>query len=241
MALVSVIMPVFNAAHHVRAAVSSIQRQTFEDWELVAVDDGSTDETSKLLEATAAEDRRIQVHRLTANRGTATALNEGLAIAAGRFIARMDADDIALRERLALQLESMRRRPSLDVLGGLAIRFNARGELGLMTRAEDHDAIVADIFRRCPFIHSTVLARREFFEALGGYDADFRRCQDKDLWLRGYRRFQYHNLQEPLIYKRLRDRHPIRGRLLSASCDGRAIGRALRREGRLDRWRAWRP
>jgi hypothetical protein len=234
-------MPAFNAAPYIFAAVQSIQRQTWHDWELIAVDDASTDGTARILQAFAAADDRIIVHQSPSNRGTAAALNQALMLAGGRFIARMDADDIAVPDRLILQLQSMRQRPEVHVLGGLAFHFNSAGVLGLIVRPETHEALVADIFRKCPFIHPSVMVRREFYEALGGYDARLRKCQDRDLWLRGYKRFRYHNLQEPLIYYRLDDKYRVRAGLLSATFNARVVGRALRRERRLDLWVACRP
>ena len=100
-------MPVYNAAHYVAGAVESILGQTFREFEFVIVDDGSIDGSTQILKRFAERDSRIRLIRRE-NRGLVASLNEGIEAARGEFIARMDADDIALPERLARQLESLR-------------------------------------------------------------------------------------------------------------------------------------
>lgn len=229
MTQVSVIMSVYNQGAEVAAAIDSIRRQTLSDWELCAVDDASTDRTGEVLERFAEQDGRIRVLHNRRNLGLAASLNRALACTQGPLIARMDADDISLPERFRRQVEFLVVSPAVDVLGGGAVEMDGNGRLLMETFPhEGHAELVRAIFRKNPFIHPTVMARREFYEAMGGYDERLRRAQDYDLWLRGYRSFRYHNLQMPLIYYRRRPKIRLRDSVASAS----VLWRTAVREGR---------
>jgi glycosyltransferase involved in cell wall biosynthesis len=115
--LVSVIMSMRNGAATVGATVRSIQLQTLEDWELIVIDDGSSDRSSFIVEAFG--DARIRLVRETSSAGLAPRLNQAVALSRGEFIARMDADDVCFPQRLARQIAQLREDPSLDVLGCL--------------------------------------------------------------------------------------------------------------------------
>lgn len=233
MPAVSVLMPVYNSEAHIARAIDSIREQTWRDWEMIIVDDGCTDGTASVLEAAAAVDHRIQVIRNDENRGLAASLNLAFERASGEFIARMDGDDVSLEKRLETQVRFLREHPQIDVLGTAAWDLDSDGRrIGISSRRQTHDEIVSYMYRETPFIHPSVMLRRRFLETLGGYDESFRRAQDTDLWLRGYRRFRFHNLTEPLLeYRRpsgwpwltcvngvrailsagIRDRAPLRG------------------------------
>ena len=201
MTLVSVLLSVHNGARTVNAAVESIRAQTFTGWELLLVDDASTDGTSVLL--AKLDDERIRIIRNAQNRGLAASLNLAFRASRGELIARMDADDVALPQRLATQVAFLRAHPEVDILGSAAILIDGDGrELGISTRRETHEEIAATILKENPFIHPSVVMRRRVLEELD-YDESLRRAQDYDLWLRGVNRFRYHNLEEPLLrYKR---------------------------------------
>ena len=112
---ISLIMPVYNGRRHLPAAIDSIRRQTLTDWELIVVDDGSTDDSPEITEG--YRDRRIRSLRLDRNRGVAAALNAGLEHAAGTFIARMDADDLSHPQRLAVQAAFLDSHDDVTVCG----------------------------------------------------------------------------------------------------------------------------
>jgi glycosyltransferase involved in cell wall biosynthesis len=227
---VSVMMAAYNAAGSLESAVRSIQDQTFTDWELVIVDDGSRDATRELLIRLAGSDPRIRLELSDVNRGLAASLNHALPVCRAGLIARMDADDRSLPERLALQVSFMRDNPDVDVLGGCAIELDEDGrEVGTSCRPADHARLVGRIHHENPFIHPTVMVRRSALVALGGYDVTLRRGQDYDLWLRASSRFRFHNLEKPLIWYSRR-RAP---RWRDAWYSSRIVFRALRRDGQF--------
>ncbi len=202
----SVLIAVHNADHLVGAAIESIAGQTYRDWELIIVNDGSTDDTSKVLQAWETNER-VTVIEHSVRLGLSVSMNHAFARARGELIARLDADDVSLPARLESQVAFLDAHPEVAVLGTGAELVDADGTpLRTVVLLEHHEEIAAHIYRRSPLIHPSVVFRRTFLEALGGYDPRLRRAQDADLWLRGYRRFRYHNLQEPLIRYRVGSR-----------------------------------
>ena len=186
--VVSILMPVRNEGKYLKAAITSIRMQTFIDWELVVVDDGSTDGTAELL-GDATEDRRLRVLQ-NSGKGLVPALNLGLKECRGKFIARMDGDDISHPERLAQQLEIFDRHPQTGLVASSFRHFPRSGlKIGMLAYEEwqnsltNHDAIMADIFVESPFVHPGVMFKKEIIDRLGGY-RDMGWAEDYDLWLR---------------------------------------------------------
>lgn len=186
---VSVVLPVFNARATLPRAVASVRAQTFADWELVAVDDGSTDGSGEWLVQAAREEPRLRVlHRPHA--GLVPALNAGLAAARGEFIARFDADDECLPERLAVQVALLEANPSLGVAGCLVEFAGDRvAQAGYAAHVDWLNSLVTpdDIalgrFIESPHAHPSVTFRRELVAQHGGYrDGPF--PEDYELWLR---------------------------------------------------------
>ena len=208
---VTVLMPVYNEAGVVQTAVESILSQTYKDWDLLIIDDGSTDGTSTLVQSIAEKDPRITVIRNAANRGISAALNQGWKQARGHLIARMDADDVSLPQRLERQVLFMESHPEVAVLGTGVQLVDGQGKiLGVALPPEQHQELVHSMYRRTPFYHSSVMVRQSFYEAMNGYDERWRRSEDTDLWLRSYGHFRFHNLQEPLIRYRFSGRQTLR-------------------------------
>jgi len=227
---VSVVMSVYNASTQVMEAVESVRRQSFKDWEFLIIDDGSTDGTLDVLRQAARLEPRIRLVRNPHRSGLASALNTGWRIARSDLIARMDADDICLGHRLAVQVEYMRCHPEIDVLGtAVEVLDHAGRVVGLAHRPERHEELVAKLFKENPFIHPTVIIRRRLLEELGGYDESLRRAQDFDLWLRAHRRFRFHNLRDVALQYRARRRPPTSAILWGTW----ALARGAAREGRL--------
>lgn len=232
---VTVLMPVRNCVGSVERAVSSIIHQTHEAWELLVVDDASTDGTWEVVEAVARRDPRVVAIRNYERRGLGASLNLLWPRSTNDFIARMDGDDESLATRLERQARFMAEHPEVAVLGAGAELVDESGALvGIALRPEAHDQLVRDMYRRSPFIHPSVMMRRRFLEDLGGYDASLWRAQDQDLWLRAYRKFRFQNLPEALI------RYCVRSALSWEAIFAGAfvLGRSAYREGRT--WsRGW--
>lgn len=197
---VTVLLAVHNGAATIERAIASVVAQTYGDWDLLVVDDGSTDASADIVQRAASRDPRIAILRNDRRRGLAYSLNRGWRAARGELIARLDADDTCLPDRLARQVSFMVAHPEIAVLGAGAELVDENGNSrGVHLRPEYHERLVAAIYRENPFIHPSVTARRAFFEALGGYDERCMRGQDYELWTRAYRRFRFHNLPRPLI------------------------------------------
>ena len=189
MQTVSVLLPVRNAAATIARAVASVQAQTHGGWELVVVDDGSTDGTREWLRRAAETDARIRLVEQSAH-GLVPALNAGLAAARGRFIARLDADDECHPERLAAQaawLEANPRTGLVSCLVGYGGDRDANAGYALhvdwLNSLVTPEQIALNRFVESPLAHPSVMFRRELVERHGGYRyGDF--PEDYELWLR---------------------------------------------------------
>lgn len=198
---VSVLMAVHNGAPWVGEAVESTLAQTAGDLELIVIDDGSTDATPELL--STIRDVRLRVER-QARVGLTRSLNRALRLASAPLVARMDADDVALPERLERQLAFLDAHPDVGLLGTGCHEISPSGEvLRTITPPGDDGAIRRALIRRNPFVHSSVMMRREALEAAGGYDEGLPVAQDYDLWVRMSRVTRLANLPEPLVLRRL--------------------------------------
>lgn len=200
---VSIILPVRNAGPFLSAAFDSLFCQTFEAFELIAIDNGSSDESARLLENYASSDRRVRLlHH--APPGIVGALALGLAHARAPLIARMDADDIAHPDRLAHQVAALDRQPQIAALGSAACLIDENGhELGFIRPPAAHEEIVTTLNDRNCMIHPTVMFRLAAVEAVGGYRQAYLGCEDYDLWLRLSERFRIGNLANVLLSYRV--------------------------------------
>lgn len=182
-------MPVRNEEQYLQAALNSLYAQTLGDWELVVVDDGSSDCTPQILAAAAGGDSRIHVIRRTGG-GLVAALNAGLAACRAPLLARMDGDDISHPRRLAEQATYLEAHPHTGLVACSFRHFPRtslkRGMLDYETWQnvlQDHDLIMRDLFVESPFVHPGIMTRRAILEQLGGY-RDCGWAEDYDLWLR---------------------------------------------------------
>ena len=208
---VSVIMSSFNEESNVVKAIKTVIKQSFSDWQLIVVNDGSTDNTVDLVNQLISEDPRITLIDSKNNQGLAASLNKGIAVSTGEYIARMDADDLALKERLRLQVDYLDEHPDVMVLGGAAIYRNSQGKvLGEVFMPEEHSDIIRWLLRSSPFIHPTVMMRKSFVDVTSGYDESLNRAQDYDLWFRGQNVGIYHNLQRPILIYVQKEKRSLR-------------------------------
>ena len=209
----------------VREAVESTLAQTAGDLELIVIDDGSTDQTPAAL--TAFHDPRLRVER-RASAGLTRALSRALELARAPLVARLDADDVALPDRLERQRRFLDDRPDVGLLGTGARERDISGrELRIVRPPADDGAIRRALIRANPFVHSSVMMRRAALDQVGGYDPSFPVAQDYDLWMRLASVTRLANLPEPLIIRTL-----AHGRVSAVRDSDR-----LRAEARV-RWRA---
>lgn len=186
MTLVSILVPVYNAAAFLEETVLSVLAQSHGEWELLLIDDGSTDATGALLRSLSQIDPRIRIFR-QANSGTQAARNLGLEHARGEWIALLDHDDIWLPRKLERQLEVAREHPGVELLFCNFSRWDGKRELDRHFTRESRlprGIVLEKLARRCLFGALTVLIRREALLRAGGFDVRFLRCGDWDLWLR---------------------------------------------------------
>ncbi len=208
---ISVLMPVWNAAATLPEAVDSIQNQTFQDWELLVVDDGSTDDSATIADRMAREDARIRALH-TPHRGIVAALNTAAEAARNRLLARMDADDLSLPHRLEAQRALLEADPGIGLCGGVVritgepVGSGARRYEAWVNGLLTHREIVREILVECPVPHPTFLMPKALFEELGGY----RDCgwpEDYDLVLRVWRSGRrFAKPSEPVLAWRDHDR-----------------------------------
>jgi len=201
---VSVVMAVHNGERYLAQAINSVLCQTRKEFEFVIVNDGSTDETAAILRAYAVADDRVCVLANSDRRGLAQCMNKAIAKSSGRFIARMDADDIALPCRLAVQAETLDTYPGIAVVGSNAIIINEMNErTGRTWVPQMPDTIRATCLVENPFIHPSVMIRREVLTDLGlTYDETFPVTQDFRLWSQILPTASGMNIERPLMFVR---------------------------------------
>lgn len=186
-----------NGASTVGAAVRSVIMQSLQDWELIVIDDGSSDQSSAIVEG--FDEGRIHLVREARSAGLATRLNQAVALARGELIARMDADDICFPERLSQQVARLQENPQLDLIGCGALVFTSRGELlGEMKAGLDHREIIARPFVGFPLPHPTWCGRANWFRN-NPYDPKLRYAEDQDLLLRSFRHSRLGGLDQVLL------------------------------------------
>lgn len=197
---VSVILPVYNSDIFLREAIESILSQTYSDFEVIAIDDGSTDATSTILRKYVKIDSRLHIYTQLENRGLVEALNQGLKLAQGKYIARMDADDISLTNRLEKQVDFLENHPEIGVLGtGVEVIDSLGQHQGTMNYSLVHPLILWELCFHCPIIHPTVMIRHDVLDAVGGYQSVYPCAEDYDLWTRLSEFTQFANLPESLL------------------------------------------
>jgi glycosyltransferase involved in cell wall biosynthesis len=197
---ISVVMPVYNCQRYLAEAMESVLAQTLGDFELIVVDDGSTDDSKKIVERYAAKDGRIQLISRP-NTGIVGALNDGLGAARAPYLARMDGDDIALSQRFEKQFQYMESHPDCCLVGSRVILIDADGDpIREWVYEETHEAIdSAHLIGGWPVVHPTVMMRTQMVRDLGGYREEFKWLEDLDLFLRLAEHGRLANLPEPLL------------------------------------------
>jgi glycosyltransferase involved in cell wall biosynthesis len=180
--LVTVLMSVYNGEKYLAEAIESILSQTFMDFEFLIINDGSTDASRDII--LSYDDPRIALVDNDKNIGLTLSLNKGISLSKGKYIARMDADDISLPERLERQVEFMEANEDLAACGGWAYVIDGHGTLLYEARMEvDRDRILFDIFFGNQFVHGTIIFRKTILKSFL-YNENIKYAQDYDLWFR---------------------------------------------------------
>ncbi|WP_421655352.1 glycosyltransferase family 2 protein [Leptothermofonsia sp. ETS-13] len=202
--IVSVLMPVFNGGHYLEEAVESILNQSFTQFELLIINDGSTDDSLKILQQYAESDRRIRLWSRE-NRGLVRTLNELIEMASGRFLARMDADDVALPDRLLRQVQQLENQPNLLCVGGAYDMVDHQGEwlLHVSPVLQNNEIQQRLLSGNSPIQHSCAMMRRSAVRQVGGYDPATFPAEDLDLWLRLGELGELANLEETILKYRV--------------------------------------
>lgn len=217
---VTILMPAYNAGKYIAEAVGSVLDQTFTDFELLIVDDGSSDDTAAVLDSFT--DKRIRLIRQD-NRGVSAALNAGLSAARGEYVCRFDADDVCFPERLSRQVSFLDSHADMLVVGSDAEYISEDGEhlFHFRCAGHTHAELLAGLYTNCPFIHSAVMYRKQAILEAGGYSLLAHNFEDYLLWVRLVRSGKCCNLNEALIKVRI---NPA-----SATIDERWRGRRFAR------------
>jgi hypothetical protein len=213
-------MPVFNGDRFLREAVDSVLNQSFRAFEFIIINDGSTDSSAAILDSYQRSDSRIRVHHRS-NHGLIDSLNCGCNLASGRYIARMDADDVTVRERFEWQIEFMEEHPEVAVVGGGVEFIDGSGKsLGVMHYPREKAELKSAVLRQNVLQHPAVLMRKDAFVYAGGYRAAFVDAEDYDLWLRIAEKFELANLSPVVIKYRIHQnqvsKRKVRQQTLSA-------------------------
>lgn len=219
-AIVSVVMPVYNAEKTVVEAIESILVQSFQEFELIVVNDGSTDGTKEILERYAM-DPRIRIHDQT-NQGVTRSLNTGIALARGKYIARADADDFSDRKRLEIQHGFLERNPEVVLVASDFEKLYPDGKTKRVELPPDHASLARQLFVANNIMHGSVMFRRDSFHLAGGYAEEWRHLEDFELWFRMLRIGRFASIPQALSTLRvyegsvsaLHEREQTRGRLM---------------------------
>ena len=204
---VSILLPVYNGELFVREAIASILAQTFQTYELIVIDDGSTDNSAVIVVEYQKADDRVQLYRQPNNQGLIATLNHGLQLVRGDYLARMDADDLSLPDRLTQQVHALDEDPTLVIIGSAYELIGPKGDFKRIDRFPVHDTSIRwQLLFNSSFAHSSVMVRMDALRRNGlGYNPQSVHAEDYDLWSRllGYGKGA--NIEIPLIKRR---QHP---------------------------------
>lgn len=201
---ISVLLPTYNGARTIHRAITSILQQSLQEWELVIVDDGSTDDTLKII--SSFRDDRIRTIQHEQNRGLVQALRTGSKFCSAPLIARQDQDDVSLRHRLFIQTNFLKLHPKIAIVGTWAdvVNYSTKDEVRVVKRLrhpKHHGDIRWLALYNCPFVHSSIVMRRDVLESLGGYSdtSPLTPPEDYELWTRLLKKHIAANIPQSLI------------------------------------------
>jgi len=200
-------MPVFNGAPFLREALKSILNQGVIDFEFIIINDGSTDDSEKIISEYERRDHRIRFINNEQNSGLIEVLNEGLSVARGKYVARMDADDVSLPNRFAAQSQFLDNHPEIGVVGSNVHFIDSSGRrisnfVNNPRLPQTPNQIKWSLCFSCCLMHPTIMARRELLIKAGGYNKIAKHAEDYDLWVRMSDTTDFYNLPQKLLLLR---------------------------------------
>jgi glycosyltransferase involved in cell wall biosynthesis len=203
---VSIVMSVYNAERWVNEVFKTICGQTYQCYEVIVINDGSTDDTKRLILEQCARDCRVRYLENKINKGLTRSLNKALSKAKGDLVSRIDVDDLWEPEKLRKQVEYLSMYPEVALVGTAYLDINSQGNvLGnpKVKFVETDYQIRKAICKFNPFFHSSVVFRREIYEKLGGYNEKYYYAQDYEYWVRILSKYKAYNIPETLAYHRI--------------------------------------
>jgi len=198
---ISVILATYNNEAYIKGSIESVLNQTYQNFELIIIDDASNDLTSEII--SKIKNKKIKYIRNKKNLGLVKCLNKGLEIAKGEFIARIDGDDVAVRNRFKKQLDFLKARKDIKAVGTFAQEIDEQGNKGKIIKFPKNSREIRKVIPQyIPFLHPTLMFRRSVFEEIGNYDERFKYAQDHDLMLRITGKFKTANIPQVLLLYR---------------------------------------
>lgn len=202
--LVSVVMPIYNAEKYLTQAIESILSQTLENFELILINDASTDKTLQIIRKYKKRDNRIRIINNKKNLQMAQSLNLAISKAESDLIARMDQDDISFPNRLEVQYDFMNSHPSVAIVGNNIIIINEKNKvIGKRTYPTTSNGLKKILFRYSAFAHPTVMFRKSAFQKVKGYNQEKHPCEDIDLWFRLGKKYEFASIPSFLLKYRV--------------------------------------
>lgn len=201
---ITVLLSVYNAENYVGIAIESILKQSFTDFELIAVDDCSTDKSWDIVQQYMKLDSRVIAKRNEVNLGGCKTLNVGLKLAKGKYIARLDNDDWSYPNRLEKQFDFLEAHPDVGIVGGVMEIMNQHGEVTGKRKYNISDQEIRNkIFRYSPFSHPLVMIRKSILDKVGSYDPTYAPADDYELYFRIGNESQFANLPDVIMRYRV--------------------------------------
>ncbi|OGZ71071.1 MAG: hypothetical protein A2904_01070 [Candidatus Staskawiczbacteria bacterium RIFCSPLOWO2_01_FULL_33_9] len=200
--LVSVILPTYNREKYITKAIESVFGQSYKNLELIIVNDASTDTTGELISSFAKHNPKITILHNEINLGIVTSLNKGVKVAQGKYIARLDDDDVWCDDKkIEKQVEFLEKNPEYCLVGGGVIKIDKNGkEIVRYLLPKEDEYIRKAILINNVFAHTAVLFRKDTFQKVGGYDEQFAFIEDWDLWLKMGKISKFYNFQEFFVF-----------------------------------------
>ena len=197
---VSIGIPFYNAQDFLEQAILSVLHQDYKSFELLLIDDGSTDKSLDI--AYRFQDERIKVIHDGQNKGLSARLNELVALSKGEYFARMDADDIMFPQRISQQLAYLQQHNEVDVVGSSAVTIDIKNKITGIICYPEHPNNISNVIKHQCFIHPSIMAKRSWF-VQNPYDEGAIRMEDYNLWMRTFSKYRFYNIAEPLLFYRV--------------------------------------